>query len=168
MLKLLRSIAITSPILLLSAGVVHAEQTQETPTPQSNVSPLLNPGVCGQVYGLSGRSVILPGGEFQRLEDYCASVEATVVPIPVVQGGNFWQAFLAVASPEAVDFARAAGPDDVVAYGQTICPNLRGGGSMQDVRAEQIRGGLPASFDAAVNVAAINTYCPEYQAQIGR
>jgi hypothetical protein len=101
------------------------------------------------------------------LEDHCAVTESTIVPI-AVENGDFWQAFLAVATPEAVEFARSAGRDDVVAYGATICPTLRDGGTMKDVRTLQLRGGLPAAFDAAVNVAAINTYCPEYQSQIGR
>lgn len=168
MFKLLRSIAITSSFLLLTAGIAQTAQAQETSEPEQSIPAVLNSGVCGQVYGLTGRSVILPNGQFERLEDYCALTEATIVTIAAVSGGDFWGAFLAVASPEAVDFARSAGRDDVVAYGETICPSLRGGGTMKDIRASQVRGGLPAAFDAAVNVAAINTYCPEYHAQIGR
>jgi Protein of unknown function (DUF732) len=56
----------------------------------------------------------------------------------------------------------------VISYGETICPLLNEGKTMQQVRQIQVEGGLPASFDAAVNVAAINTYCPQHSPQIGR
>lgn len=81
---------------------------------------------------------------------------------------TFWQTFLTAASPEAIVFAQSVEQEAVLEYGQTICPSLDEGKTMDEVRATQIENGLPADFDAAVNVAAIHAYCPQHETQIGR
>jgi Protein of unknown function (DUF732) len=173
MQHIIRSIAIFSPILLLTSGFVQSAQAQqfgETPMLEIPVvvdSTAPTPGICGQIYNLSGRSTILPGGEFLRMVDYCAAVRTSITTVSP-EGEEFWQAFLMVASPEALRYAEAAGRDDVVAYGSSICPVLESGTSMTELRQLQEEGGLPVAFDSAVNVAAVNTYCSQYRSSLGR
>lgn len=145
-----------------------AQETQETQEIPVVVEPsTVTPGICGQIYGLSGRSVILPSGEFLRLVDYCTVVGTSITAVSY-EGEEFWQAFLAAANPEAQRYAEAAGRDEVVAYGATICPVLNSGTSLSELRQIQAEGDLPVAFDSAVNVAAINTYCPQHRLQVGR
>ncbi|MDX2213029.1 MAG: DUF732 domain-containing protein [Oculatellaceae cyanobacterium bins.114] len=159
-------------MLLLAAGFFQAAQAQQAQQPPQSIPVVVDPtvvtpGICGQIYGLSGRSVILPNGEFVRLVDYCTTVGTSITAVSP-EGDEFWQAFLVAASPEAVRYAEAVGRDEVVAYGATICPVLNSGTSMQELRAVQSEGEVPIAFDAAVNVAAVNTYCPQHQSQLGR
>lgn len=174
MQHIIRSIAIFSPILVLTSGFVQSAQAQQPgETPSAQEIPIVvdptaaTPGICGQIYNLSGRSVILPSGEFLRMVDYCAAVRTSITTISP-EGEEFWQAFLAAASPEALRYAEAAGRDDVVAYGSSICPVLESGTSMTELRQLQEEGGLPVAFDSAVNVAAVNTYCSQYRSSLGR
>ncbi|MEM9449837.1 MAG: DUF732 domain-containing protein [Cyanobacteria bacterium P01_E01_bin.6] len=81
---------------------------------------------------------------------------------------QFWQMFLQAASPEAIAFSQGVEQSAVIEYGRTICPLLNDGITMDDVRTTQRQSGLPADFDAAVNVSAIHIYCPEHDRQIGR
>ncbi|MBD2462898.1 DUF732 domain-containing protein [Oscillatoria sp. FACHB-1407] len=169
MLKTARSIAMLSPLLFLTAPFSQAAQAQEPPQsiPVVVDPTVVTPGICGQIHGLSGRSVILPSGEFVRLVDYCTTVGTSITAVSF-EGEEFWQAFLIAASPEALRYAESVGRDEVVSYGATICPVLNSGTSMQELREVQAEGDLPVAFDAAVNVAAVNTYCPQYQSQLGR
>jgi hypothetical protein len=166
-MRFCRFIVTSAPVFGLLVGLAQAGQAQQVAPPRQPTANPLTPGICGEVYELSGRSVVLPTGQLVRLEDYCVTRRA-IATSTTGEGEEFWQAFLKSASPEAISFAQSAGRDPVVAYGATICPTLQNGATMQDLRKMQIDGGLPASFDAAVNVAAINTYCPQYQSSIGR
>ncbi len=170
MLKTFRFVALLSSVVLSTVGMTFSAQAQNEAT---EVPPDFL-GICG-ISNYSGRWIIDSSGRLIDLSEVCArrlaaqeAQEAVVVAVTSTDGNLFWQAFLNVASPEAIAFARNTGQPAVVEYGTTICPLLQTGNSMQDVRAIQLQGGLPPAFDAAVNVAAINTYCPQYQAQIGR
>ncbi|NET50579.1 MAG: hypothetical protein F6K09_18175 [Merismopedia sp. SIO2A8] len=81
---------------------------------------------------------------------------------------TFWQAFTAAASPDAWEFAASLDADAVMVYGETICLSLEQGEPIAEIRAIQSEGNLPPSFDAAVNVAAIHAYCPQFTSVIGR
>jgi hypothetical protein len=132
----------------------------------------INPGICG-LYYFSGHVVSTATGRIVPLEYYCELQDSFYVPAEELaeqetEAEAFWQRFLDVASPTAMDFARSAGKAEVVAYGQTICPFLEEGRSLSDLRQEQQSSGIPQSFEAAVTVAAIHAYCPAFQSQIGR
>lgn len=112
-------------------------------------------------------------GQIVQLEDLCeALLPERFIGVSTTELSEleiaFWEAFLEVASREAITFANQVDHQDVVDYGKSVCLSLEQGDTMTDVRKVQIEGGLPPAFDAAVNVAAINTYCPGYQYQIGR
>lgn len=129
-----------------------------------------NLGICGLHY-YSGLTVIDRTGQVVSLEEYCASLPSPTLLIeaPPVDGATpFWQAFLRAASPAAVEFANSVGQPAVVTYGATICPYLQDGGSMQELRQIQSQSAIPQSFEVAVTIAAIHTYCPDYRSQIGR
>ena len=128
------------------------------------------PGLCYQGQrDISGSWVNDGTGELVPLTALCevAIQHQETINIPPIET-SFWQAFITAASPEALEFANASEVEDVIAYGQTICPSLHELGTMHELRMTQAEGGLPASFDAAVNVAAIHTYCPEKARSIGR
>ena len=81
---------------------------------------------------------------------------------------QFFRIFLEAASPEAIAFSHSVEQAAIIEYGESICPLLQDGLTMDDIRSTQMQAGLPADFDAAVNVSAIHTYCPDYESQIGR
>ncbi|HEY9639789.1 MAG TPA: DUF732 domain-containing protein [Coleofasciculaceae cyanobacterium] len=119
-------------------------------------------GVC-RLYNLSGYSAINADGTLINLTRYCQQQQ-------VQRSTNypFWQSFLAVADQKTVDYAQTLGQQEVTAYGSTICPFLQNGGTLEQLRQIQVSGELPSGFEVAVAVAAINTYCPTYQSEIGR
>lgn len=164
----------TRPLVLLTAmltliGLAAPVQADDDEEPEQLrlIQDFL--GVCGY-YDLSGRWITGEDGEIIELEELClarrASISAAIATNTL--SDPFWDAFQDVASPTALAFAEDLERQDVLEYGATVCPLLESGNTMQDVRAIQVRGGLPASFDAAINVAAINVYCPEYRDYIGR
>jgi hypothetical protein len=131
-----------------------------------------NPGICG-LYNYSGSVVSTPAGQIVPLADYCTVQRAFYYDEAAIADresldDQFWQTFLEAASPSALEFAQSAGKAEVVAYGQTICPFLQEGRSLTDLRQQQSSSGIPQSFEAAVTVAAIYSYCPAYQDQLGR
>jgi len=159
------------PVLALVglALPVNAEPDQATP-------PNL-PGVCGQIYDLAGRAVVI-NGQVIRLVDSCTQRRAAAAAQPVTpqttrpdtssetqptQNERFWESFLAIANPAAEHFAVGAGQEDVINYGKTICSILEGGTSLADLQQMQLAGGLPQNFDTAVTSAAINIYCPQHR-----
>lgn len=164
-------------LLVLLGSVVVCPRTlaQSSANPSGNdqlqPSPInYPPGLCYQGQrDLSGSWVNDGTGNLVPLTTLCnvALQHHEPIIIPPVET-EFWQAFVTAASPDALEFANEAEVDDVVAYGQTICPSLNELGTMHELRMAQAEGGLPASFDAAVNVAAIHTYCPEKTRSIGR
>lgn len=135
------------------------------------VSPVnYPPGLCYQGQrDISGSWVNDGTGQLVPLPSLCEVAiqhrENTRIP---PEDTEFWHAFLTAASPEALEFANTAGVESVTTYGQTICPSLTELGTMNELRMLQVQGGLPASFDAAINVAAIHTYCPGKTRSIGR
>lgn len=145
---------ISSLLMLIARGA----------TAQPAPDPL---GICA-IGNISGRSIVDANGRLLNLTEFCSRQQVPVVVTLEPQDEAFWQTFLSVASPDAVQFSRSIDRQQVIAYAAAVCPILRQGGSLQQVRQVQIQSRLPAAFDAAVNVAAIHTYCPEYQAQIGR
>lgn len=141
---------------------------QPLPTDASPVN--YPPGLCYQGQNdISGSWVNDGTGQLVPLQTLCEVAiqhqEDTRIP---PEETDFWQAFRTAASSEAMAFADNAGVENVTTYGRTICPSLVEVGTMGELRSLQARGGLPASFDAAVNVAAIHTYCPEKTSSIGR
>lgn len=152
------AIALVLPLL----GVITALPAQADE--EDEVQP--NLGICG-LYYVSGLMIVGESGELLNLSDYCQVRRLTAIAI-TEEGDPFWEAFVASASPEAMEFAVSAGKDAVVRYGSTICPYLWEGGSIDELRAVQSADEVPVSFEAAATVAAINTYCPEYQSNIGR
>lgn len=126
-------------------------------------------GICS-VGELGGRSIV-QAGQLVTLNEYCqqpVQIAEQQAPPPDPTQNAFWQAFLTVASPAAIEYSESLDRQQLLAYSTTICPFLSSGGSLQQIRSVQVQSGLPAAFDAAVNVAAIHTYCPQYVNQIGR
>ncbi|MEB3359197.1 MAG: DUF732 domain-containing protein [Synechococcales bacterium] len=146
---------------------------------QEEVAPVDPTGLC-LLGDLSGRWVEGASGRMMPLREICerSPDEVPTSPDPSPpdpQAGAesstqavFWRAFLMAAGEEAIAFSEALPVADIVAYGTTICPMLDGGYTLQEVRTVQATSDLPAGFDAAVNVAAIHTFCPKYATQIGR
>lgn len=121
-------------------------------------------GICG-LYNHSGYLVVNEAGQLVNVVDYCQDRrEQQSIP----ETSAFWQSFEATASSEARAVATTLGPDQVVAYGTTICPFLDQGGTLQQLRQIQLDGDLPAGFETAVTVAAIQAYCPAHQSELGR
>jgi hypothetical protein len=133
------------------------------------------PGICG-LNSRSGYLVVDESGNLVDLVEYCRQRSANVEQLQQTQSYSstepqsiaFWQAFEAGASPEAIVFANSLGSDAVFAYGSAICPFLEQGGSLRELRQVQGDGNLPTSFEVAVTVAAIDTYCPKFRSEIGR
>lgn len=120
---------------------------------------------------LSGRSIVDAQGQLVSLVDFCREQQfqqQVETPVLGAEAQAFWQNFLNVASIEAVAFSQTVNQQQVVDYAATVCPFLQNGGTLQQIRQIQLAGDLPVSFDAAVSVAAIYTYCPEFRSQIGR
>lgn len=130
-----------------------------------------NLGICGMYY-LAGRAAIDTSGQLIRLEEYCQTYRVNVLAATSsVEDPNnliFWQNFAAVATSEAIEFAQAQEPGAVLAYSATICPLILETGSLAAVRQSQSDGELPQSFEVAVTIASIYTYCPNYQSLLGR
>jgi hypothetical protein len=168
MLKIAYSLVLMGSMLLPLARLAQPAIAQDSDDDEVQVVPVTGfIGVC-ELNTLSGLTFIdEETGEVRILADYCPTETATRLSL-TEEGEEFWQAFLSVASPNAIEFASKANRQEVANYGATVCVVMDEGASLQEVRQLQLEGGLPASFDAAVNVAAINTYCPEYRAEIGR
>ncbi|MGJ3246103.1 MAG: DUF732 domain-containing protein [Elainellaceae cyanobacterium] len=157
-------------LLLILAGFApsaHAQDSELSPRPEPTGLCVLNE--------LGGLWVNDEDGQLVQLEDLCQrfqpqqSLNNEIAAARLTElEEEFWQSFLNVASTEAIAFANQVNHQDVVDYGKTICTSLERGDTMNDVRKVQVDGGLPPAFDAAVNVAAINTYCPEFRFAIGR
>jgi hypothetical protein len=170
MLKIAYSLLLMGSMLVPLIGMAQPVKAQESSNADGEVQVVPVTGYLGvcELNTLSGLSIIDDEtGEVRMLADYCPTETATRLSLSE-EGENFWQAFLSVASPRAIDFAARTNRQEVANYGATVCVVLDEGSSLQEVRRLQIEGGLPPSFDAAVNVAAINTYCPQYRAEIGR
>ncbi len=171
--RLLSVVGVTVAIALGGATVVSAQEQDEEQNLNLEIQVRADPtGLCA-IPELGGMWVNDNTGQIVRLEELCqALLPERFISVSMAelsaQEVEFWEAFLNVASPEAITFANQVSHQDVVDYGKSVCISLGRGDTMADVRKVQIEGGLPAAFDAAVNVAAINTYCPGYQYQIGR
>ncbi|NEQ26263.1 MAG: hypothetical protein F6K28_45940 [Microcoleus sp. SIO2G3] len=155
----MRRLLLTGLLLILSSPA----DAQDVLTPDPY-------GICS-VGELGGRSIVNSAGQLVRLNEYCqqqVQITEQQIPPPDPNENAFWQAFRAVASPAALEFSESIDRQQLIAYSTTICPFLASGGTMQQVRAVQVQSRLPAAFDAAVNVAAIHTYCPQFTNQIGR
>lgn len=148
---------------LLTVAPAHADDDEDAPP--------VDLGICG-IHYYSGLSIVDSRGRTVSVEEYCETLSLSpqaIVNFPTEENDlAFWQAFLVAASPTAMEFANAAGSAKVIEYGRTICPFLRSGNSMDDLRQKQAEGQTPPSFEAAVAVAAVNTYCTEYRPEIGR
>ena len=152
------------------AGAIAQESSPISPNPTHSVGYVS--GLCHlDESSISGRWVNNGTGTLVPLATVCdaqspgqTSLEANVS----MEEATFWRAFVTAASPEALRIATEMEAGAIAAYGQTICTVLQRGTSMDDVRLTQMDGDFPAAFDAAVNVAAIHTYCPEQATEIGR
>jgi len=170
MLKIAYSLLLIGSMLVPFVGMAQPARSQAAADSDEEVQVVPVTGYLGvcELNTLSGLSVIdNETGEIRILADYCPTETATRLSLSE-EGERFWRAFLDVASPRALEFASRANRQEVANYGATVCVVLNEGSTMQEVRQLQTQGGLPPSFDAAVNVAAINTYCPQYRAEIGR
>ncbi|MBD2089250.1 DUF732 domain-containing protein [Microcoleus sp. FACHB-1515] len=127
-------------------------------------------GICS-VGELGGRSIVNSASQLVSLNEYCQQQVQLVeqqTPPPDPTQNAFWEAFLNIASPAAIEYSESIDRQQLLAYSTTICPFLSSGGTLPQIRSVQVQSGLPAAFDAAVNVAAIHTYCPQFINQIGR
>jgi hypothetical protein len=129
-------------------------------------------GICG-LNQRSGYLIVDETGNLVDLVSYCQQQADRVEQVTRSSSANprstsFWQAFETSASPEAIVTANALGADEVIAYGSAICPFLEQGGSLGELRQIQGDGNLPTSFEVAVTIAAIDTYCPAFRSEIGR
>ncbi|MBE9179905.1 DUF732 domain-containing protein [Oculatella sp. LEGE 06141] len=159
MMKSFRSIALTSALILIAANGLSPAIAQYVPGRTTL-------GICESEV-LSGRSVVDSAGNVVRLVDYCREQRTASLAVGI-EGDRFWQNYVTVASPTALDFTRTIDPQLLIDYGTSVCPFLAGGGSMQEIRLLQRDGALPSSVEVAVTVAAIHTYCPEFASRIGR
>ncbi|MBD3882102.1 hypothetical protein IFO70_10060 [Phormidium tenue FACHB-886] len=112
---------------------------------------------------LSGYSAIDATGSLINLKQYCQLQVRTQL-----SHAPFWQAFAAAAAPRAIAYARTLDQEAILAYSDTICPFLENGGTINQLRQIQTSGTLPSEFEVAVTIAAIQTQCPTYQADLGR
>jgi Protein of unknown function (DUF732) len=120
-------------------------------------------GVC-PLYNLSGYTTIDTQGNLISLTEYCQGLSNA----PELRNDQFWNRFVDVADDDAIAYANTYGQKQVTAYGNTICPFLKNGGTLEELRQVQGDRQFPPTFDVAVTVAAIQTYCPTYQADLGR
>jgi hypothetical protein len=165
----IRAIALIVPALLVGWSMTLPAHADEDEAAEA-VEPAL--GICG-LYFYPGLTVIDANGQVIALADYCSNraLYQNAVIVPSANGSRddaFWRAFLIAASPTARQFAESVGREKVVDYGETICPFLLDGGSIDRLRTVQSDRQIPPSFEAAVTVAAINTHCPQYSSSIGR
>jgi hypothetical protein len=120
-------------------------------------------GVCS-LYNLSGYTTIDTHGNLISLTEYCQGLSNT----SELRSNQFWNYFVDIADEDAINYANTYGRKELTAYGNTICPFLKNGGTLEELRQVQGDIQLPPTFDAAVTIAAIQTYCPTYQAELGR
>lgn len=176
------AIAPIYPAMAENPNARQKEAQDETP------EVVATPGLCRLGDEASGRWVQDSSGQLVPLSQICDDPDAwadyvtsfddelaaidslpdSTEPGMLTPDQEFWLRFRRVASSEALDYAQSLPISDVIDYGQTLCPLLEDSMTMDDVREAQIEAGLPADFDAAVNVAAIHTYCPQHITQIGR
>jgi Protein of unknown function (DUF732) len=120
-------------------------------------------GVC-PLYNLSGYTTIDAHGNLISLTEYCQGLSNA----SETRSHQFWESFVDAADDEAIAYADEYGRKEVTAYGNTICPFLKNGGTLAELRQVQGDRQFPPTFDVAVTVAAIQTYCPTYRAELGR
>lgn len=130
-------------------------------------------GVC-RLYNLAGYSVINESGNLEPIADYCDRQVAVLNAQAAIAAAQaqphareFWQNFRSTASLAALDYAATLDPEAVLSYSQQICPFVKQH-SLPDLRQLQADRQLFPAFEVAVTVAAIQTYCPTYQTQLGR
>lgn len=112
-------------------------------------------GIC-PLYNLSGYSTIDLQGNLVNLTAYCQGVSNT----SEIRNNDFWRNFVEVADNEAIAYAETYGRTEVNAYGNTICSFLQNGGTLAELRQVQSDQSFPPTFEIAVTMAAIETYCP--------
>ena len=166
---LARSAAVLGAIALtisLPELAVARERTTPTTPRTHQAEPDYPPGTLGicRMAPLTGRVAIDHSGNLLVLSDYCRSQHDQLDD----QAEHFWQNFIKSAGSEAIDFAHTLDRQSVVAYGTTICPFLENGGTLPELRQLQSDTRLPSTFETAVTLAAIYTYCPAYRSEIGR
>jgi hypothetical protein len=154
MLKALRPAAIVGSVLLSTAIFPQILAAQEFAADRLGVCPL---------YNLSGYSTIDTHGDLVNLMAYCQGLRPDRA-----NDAQFWENFVEAADDGTIAYADTVGQPQVTAYGNTVCPFLRNGGTLEELRQVQADHALPPGFDAAVTIAAIHTYCPTYSAEIGR
>jgi Protein of unknown function (DUF732) len=120
-------------------------------------------GVC-PLYNLSGYTTIDTHGNLISLTEYCQGLSNA----SETRSNQFWDSFVDAADEDAIAYADQYGRKEVTAYGNAICPFLKNGGTLDELRAVQGDRQFPPTFDVAVTIAAIQTYCPTYQAELGR
>lgn len=119
------------------------------------------PGVC-RLYHLSGHMAIDSTGQVIGLRQYCRELQNWAWYEP----SRFWRKFRRVATPEMLNFAQTLDRDSVEAYGQSICPFLQNGGTMQELTQLQANQQFPTGFEQAIIAASVRSYCPEYRSQL--
>jgi hypothetical protein len=167
MVKAVAGLAISLGSLLVSMAFAPNAVAQEGVAPATDAE--LATGICG-LYDRSGYLVVDQAGRLVDTVEYCQQQPPRSSPEPGAEAAavDFWQVFAATANAEARQLATALGTEEVLSYGTTICPFLQQGGTLQALRQVQGDGELPSNFEIAVTVAAIHTYCPTYQSELGR
>jgi hypothetical protein len=159
-----KAVCTLTGLLLPLLTVVPLANAQET---EAHVAT----GICG-LYNHSGYLVVNETGNLVDMVEYCQQQrehqqsQANAQRSPLAS--EFWRTFAATANAEAQQVATTLGPEEVMAYGTTICPFLQQGGTLPELRQIQTDGNLPSNFETAVTVAAIYTYCPSYRSELGR
>jgi hypothetical protein len=154
MLKLLRPAALVGTLLLSTAVFPEWLAAQEFAQDRLGICPL---------YNLSGYTTIDSHGDLVNLMDYCQGISTA----PDTRGEQFWDNFSRAADNEAIAYAQQLGQAEVTAYSKTICPFLKNGGTLEELRQVQADQQFPPNFEAPLTVAAIHTYCPTYRSAIG-
>lgn len=118
-------------------------------------------GIC-PLYNLSGYSTIDLQGNLVNLMAYCQGLSNA----SEIRSNDFWKNFVKIADDEAIAYANTYGRVEVTTYGNTICPFLKNGGTLTELRQVQSDQSFPPTFEVAVTRAAIQTHCPTYQAEM--
>ncbi|NJL22333.1 MAG: hypothetical protein HC895_18400 [Leptolyngbyaceae cyanobacterium SM1_3_5] len=81
-------------------------------------------GICS-VGELGGRSIVNQVGQLVTLNEYCQQQVQLIeqqAPLSDPAQSAFWQAFLNIASPAAIEYSESIDRQQLLAYSTTICP----------------------------------------------
>ncbi|KGF74010.1 hypothetical protein DO97_00300 [Neosynechococcus sphagnicola sy1] len=77
---------------------------------------------------------------------------------------RFWETFSsAINDPQVLNTVQIVGRSGTISLGQEVCQTLAAGGTLPDPEQKSQESRYPAAYFAAINTAAVNTYCPQYK-----